>query len=267
MESETVKLTRRDSLAVITLNRPQARNALTPDMISALGDAIQSCRSRDVRAVLITGTDGAFCSGADVKNLLDHQEGGGSEALSSHLRGLADELHQRVILGIRRLEKPAVAAVNGVAAGAGFSLALACDLRVASNNARFLMAYANIGVTADGGSTYMLPRLVGMGKAMEIYTASQPMSAEYALEVGLVNQVIPAANFERHSLEIATRLAQGPTIAYGQVKALFDHSWDNTLESQLDAETNAISQIVLTNDFQEGIKAFTQKRQPWFQGS
>ncbi|MDA0733822.1 MAG: enoyl-CoA hydratase-related protein [Chloroflexi bacterium] len=267
MASETIKLSRGESLAVITLNRPEARNALTPDMISALGEAIQSCQNQEVRAVLITGADGAFCSGADVKDLLSRQEQEGDKAVSSHLRGLADELHQRVILGIRRLEKPVVAAVNGVAAGAGFSLALACDLRLASSNARFLMAYANIGVTADGGSTYMLPRLVGMSKAMEIYTASQPMSAEYAHELGLVNQVIPTANFERHSLEIATRLAQGPTIAYGQVKALFDRSWDSTLESQLDAETDAISQIALTNDFQEGIKAFTQKRQPWFQGS
>ena len=267
MDAETIKLTRRDSLAVITLNRPEARNALTPDMISALGQAIQSCQNREVRAVLISGAEGAFCAGADVKDLLAHQEQEGAEAISSHLREMADELHREVILGIRRLNKPVVAAVNGVAAGAGFSLALCCDLRLASSNARFLMAYANIGVTADGGSTYMLPRLVGMGKAMEIYTASQPMSAEYAQELGLVNQVIPAANFERHSIEIATRLSQGPTIAYGQVKGLFERSWDSTLEAQLDAETDAISQIALTNDFQEGIKAFTQKRQPRFQGN
>ena len=267
MPPETVKLARRDSLAVITVDRPEARNALTPAMISALGQAIESCQPRDVRAVLITGTNGAFCSGADVNDLLGHQEAGGGEDLSRHLRELAGELHQRVILGIRRLEKPVVAAVNGVAAGAGFSLALACDLRLASHNSRFLMAYANIGATADGGSTWLLPRLVGMGRAMEIYTASQPMSAEYARELGLVNQVIPAANFEHHSLEIATRLAQGPTIAFGRVKALFDRSWETTLESQLDAETDAITRIALTNDFQEGIKAFTQKRQPWFQGS
>lgn len=267
MQPETVKLTRRDSLSVITVDRPESRNALTPAMISALGQAIESCQHRDVRAVLITGTGGAFCSGADINDLLSHHETGGGEALSQHLRGLADEFHQRVILGIRLLEKPVVAAVNGVAAGAGFSLALACDLRLASQNSRFLMAYANIGVTADGGSTYLLPRLVGLGRAMEIYTASQPMSAEYAREMGLVNQVIPQANFEQHSLEIATRLAQGPTIAYGQVKALFNRSWDSTLQSQLEAETNAIGQIAFTKDFQEGIAAFTQKRQPWFQGS
>ena len=186
--------------------------------------------------------------------------------MSRHISGLADALHREVIIAIRRLEKPVVAAINGVAAGAGFSLALACDLRVASSSSRFIMAYANIGCTADGGSTFMLPRLVGAGKAMEIYMASQPIGAEYALELGLVNQVCPTDNFDRHALETATRLAQGPTVAYGRVKALFDRSWENDLESQLAAETEAISNITATGDFQEGIRAFTQKRIPWFQG-
>ena len=267
MASEAVKFSRMDALAVITLNRPQTRNALGPSMVSDLGAALQSCQRSDVRAVLITGTDGAFCSGADLKDLVSRQEEAGAEGLSQYLRSLADDLHRGVILAIRQLEKPVVAAVNGVAAGAGFSLALACDLRLVSSSARFLMAYANIGCTADGGSTYLLPRLVGLGKAMEIYTASQPMSAEYAQEMGLVNQIIPAETFERHSLEIASRLAQGPTAAYARVKALFNASWDSSLEAQLDAETLAIGQIALTQDFQEGIKAFTQKRQPWFQGN
>ena len=266
MASEQVKLNRQDSLAVITLDRPESRNALSPDMVAELGQALQRCRRPDVRAVLITGTDNAFCAGADVKDLVQVLEEGGPEALSRHLRSLADLLHQRVILGIRRLEKPVVAGINGVAAGAGFSLALACDLRLASHNARFLMAYANIGAAADGGSTWMLPRLVGPGRALEIYTASQPISAEYALGLGLVNQVIPAETFERHSREIATRLAQGPTLAYGSVKALFDQSWDTNLEDQLNAETEAMARIALTRDFQEGIRAFAQKRQPWFQG-
>ena len=266
MPEEQVNLSRKDALAVITLNRPEARNALSPTMITVLGDALQTCQRSDIRAVMLTGSGGAFCSGADVKDFLEHQESGGSQALSNHLHSLADELHQRVVIPIRRLEKPVIAAVNGVAAGAGFSLALACDLRLAASNARFLMAYGNIGCTADGGSTFMLPRLVGLSKAMELYTASQPIGAEYARELGLVNQVIPEDHFPRHSLEAATRLAQGPTKAYGRVKQLFNQSWENTLEAQLDAETEAISQIVLTRDFQEGVKAFAEKRQPWFQG-
>ena len=261
-----VEFTRKDTLAVITLNRPEARNALSPDMVPELGSAIANCARPEIRAVVITGAGGAFCAGADVKNFADALEFEGPEGLSAHLHNLADALHREVILGIRQLEKPVIAAVNGVAAGAGFSLALACDLRVASANARFLMAYAGIGCTADGGSTYMLPRLVGLGKAMEIYLASQPLGAEYARELGLVNQVWPTENFERHYLEMATRLAQGPTIAYGRVKAMFANSWGATLEDQLAVETEAISNIAHTGDFQEGVKAFTQKRQAWFQG-
>jgi 2-(1,2-epoxy-1,2-dihydrophenyl)acetyl-CoA isomerase len=266
MPYEQIKFSKQDALAVITLDRPEARNALSPDMVAELGRVLQSCRSLDVRAVLITGAGGAFCSGVDVKDFVAQLEEAGPEALSQHLRELAGTLHREVIQTIRQLEKPVVAGINGVAAGAGFSLALACDLRLAASNARFLMAYANLGCTADGGSTYMLPRLVGLSKAMEIYTASQPISADYAHELGLVNQVFPSEGFERHALETTTRLSQGPTLAYGRVKALFDQAWTVSLEAQLDAETEAISNIGLTRDFQEGIKAFTHKRQPWFQG-
>ncbi len=261
-----VQLERKGSLAVIRLNRPEARNALSPEMVSELGNAIKSCRGGDTRAVLLTGTDGAFCSGADVREFSQQLDDGGQEGLSDHLRELADTLHRDVVMGIRRLDKPVVAAINGVAAGAGFSLALACDIRVASSDARFLLAYANIGCTADGGSTYMLPRIVGQGRAMEIYLARQPIGAQYALELGLVSQVFEAGHFERHAMETADRLAQGPTRAYGRVKALFDGSWDSDLATQLDAETDAIADIGLTRDFQEGIRAFSQKRQAWFQG-
>ena len=266
MPSTRIDFERKDSLAVITFNRPESRNALTPEMVADLGRIISDCARPEIRAVLITGSGGAFCAGADVKDFVDSLDSSGPEGLSGHLNRLADALHRDVVMGIRRLEKPVVAAVNGVAAGAGFSLALCCDLRVASADARFIMAYAGIGCTADGGSTYMLPRMVGLGKAMEIYMASQPIGAEYALELGLVNQVCPAENFDRHALETATRLAQGPTLAYGKVKGLFEDSLGATLEDQLNAETEAISNIVRTGDFQEGVKAFTQKRMPWFQG-
>ena len=261
-----VLLEQKGPLAVIRLNRPEARNALSPQMVAELGQALASCRGGDIRAVLLTGTDGAFCAGADVRDFTAQLDEGGPEELSEHLRQLADAVHRDVVMPIRRLDKPVVAAINGVAAGAGFSLALACDLRVASSDARFLLAYANIGCTADGGSTYMLPRIVGQGRAMEIYLARQPIGAQYALELGLVSQVFEASHFERHAMETADRLAQGPTRAYGQVKALFDGSWDSDLPTQLDAETDAIANIGLTGDFQEGIRAFSQKRQAWFQG-
>ena len=257
---------RKGALGVIRLNRPEARNALSPAMVAELGQAVASCGAGDIRAVLLTGTGGAFCAGADVRDFAAQLESDGPEGLSAHLRRLADDLHREVIIGIRRLDKPVVAAVNGVAAGAGFSLALACDLRVAAADARFLLAYANIGCTADGSSTYMLPRIVGQGRAMEIYLARQPIGAQYALELGLVSQVFEPAHFERHAMETADRLAQGPTRAYGQVKALFDSAWHSDLATQLDAETDAIANIALTGDFQEGIRAFAQKRAAWFQG-
>ena len=266
MASEHVRLTKKDNVGVITLDRPEARNALSPDMIANLGRALQSCRSPDIRAVLITGVGGAFCAGADVKDFVAQLEQSGPEGLSQHLRDLAGTLHREVILTIRQLEKPVVAGINGVAAGSGFSLMLACDMRVASSNARFFMAYANIGATPDGGSTSLLPRLVGQGRAMEIFLASQPLSAERALEMGLVSQVCPAADFDRHLQETVTRLARGPTLAYGRTKALFERCWDADLESQMEAEAEAIANIGLTHDFQEGIGAFARKRQPRFGG-
>ena len=266
MTQKNIKFKKMDGVGMITMDRPESRNALTPEMIEEMGKAIESCKRPDVRAVLLTGSGGAFCSGADVKNMVETLETGGPQGLHEHIHTVADVLHNKVVLGLRRLEKPVVAAINGVAAGAGFSLMLGCDLRVAASSARFMMAYANIGATADGGSTYLLPRLVGSGRAMEIYLASQPISAQAALEMGLVNQVVDDEALQSHAMETAVRLAQGPTVAYGRVKALFDQSWDKDIAAQLDAETKGIADSALTADFQEGIKAFAERRQARFQG-
>ena len=266
MAGELVNLNNIGAVGIITLNRPEARNALNPKMFQELSSAIQDCRDPDIRAVIITGSGGSFCAGADVKDFVNQLENSGPEGLHEHLKHRADTFHRDVIIPIRQLDKPVIASIDGVAAGGGLSLALACDLRVASDRARFLMAYANIGATADGGSTYLLPRMIGTARAMELYLSDQPIGAERALDLGLVNQVFPAAELERSTLEFAARLAQGPTVAYGRVKALFDSSWDATFAGQLDAETEYISNITMTADFQEGIKAFAEKRSPRFQG-
>jgi 2-(1,2-epoxy-1,2-dihydrophenyl)acetyl-CoA isomerase len=255
-----------DGVGIITMDRPESRNALTPNMVSEMGEAIEACKQPDVRAVLLTGAGGGFCSGADLKFLLETMEKGDQEGLKDYIATLANDLHHKVVTGLRRLEKPVVAGINGVAAGAGFSLTLACDIRVAARGARFLMAYANIGAPADGGSTYLLPRLIGASRAMQMYLASQPTSAEAALEMGLVNQVVEDDALHQHAMETAVRLAQGPTAAFARVKALFDSSWENDLATQLDLETTAFADISLTSDFQEGIKAFTERRQARFQG-
>lgn len=266
MADESVKFHVSGAVGVITLDSPETRNALTPEMIGELGRAIESCAPPNVRSVLLTGAGGAFCAGANVRQLVATLEEKGPEGVSQAIRELADALHNQVVLPLRRLPKPVVAGINGAAAGAGFSLALAADLRVAAQNARFLMAYANIGAPADGGSTWLLPRLLGAGRAMELYLASQPIGAPRALELGLVSQVCSDEELERHALETATRLAEGPTIAYGRVKELYERSWDSTLESQLDAETEAFAKTAHSRDFQEGIRAFAARRQPWFQG-
>lgn len=266
MANEAVKFQISGAVGIITLDRPESRNALTPDMIGELRRAVGACAAPHIRAVLLTGAGGAFCAGADVRQLAEVLEQGGAEALSRQIRGLADALHHQVVLPLLRLPKPVVAAVNGAAAGAGFSLTLAAELRLAAQNARFLMAYANIGAPADGGSTWLLPRLLGAGAAMELYLASQPIGAPRALELGLVSQVCPDAELPRHALETAERLAAGPTAAYARVKELYRRSWHSTVEAQLDAETEAFAEIALTRDFQEGIRAFAARRQPWFQG-
>ena len=261
-----IKFEKIDGVGIITLNRPESRNALTPQMISEIAEAIEVCKKPDVRAVLLTGAGQGFCSGADVKNFVEVLDSDGPQGLHDHISTLADVLHTKVVLGFRRLEKPVVAGINGVAAGGGFSLMLGCDLRVAASGARFLMAYANIGATADGGSTYLLPRLVGSGRAMELYLASQPTSAQAALEMGLVSQVVADDDLHRHAMETAVRLARGPTVAYGRVKALLDDSWDKDIATQLDAETEGIADSALTTDFQEGIRAFAERRQARFGG-
>ena len=255
-----------DGVGIITMNRPESRNALTLNMVSEMGEAIEACKRPDVRAVLLTGASGGFCSGADLKFLLEIQEKGDEKGIQEYITTLANDLHHKVVIGLRRLEKPVVAGINGVAAGAGFSLTLGCDIRVAARGARFLMAYANIGAPADGGSTYLLPRLIGASRAMELYLASQPTSAQAALEMGLVNHVVEDDALHQHAMETAVRLAQGPTAAFARVKALFDSSWENDIATQLDAETAAFADICLTADFQEGIKAFTERRQARFQG-
>ena len=266
MADEQVKFEELDGVGIITLNRPESRNALTMQMVTEIAAAIEECKKPDIRAVLLTGAGQGFCSGADVKFVLEALNENGKEGLQDYIRKLADDLHTKVVLGLRNLEKPVVAGINGVAAGAGFSLILGCDLRVAATSAQFLMAYANIGAPADGGSTYLLPRLIGAGRAMELYLASQPTGAQAALAMGLVTQVVDAAVLPRHAMEAAVRMAQGPTSAYARVKSLMNSSWENDLPAQLDAETRAFVDISQTADFQEGITAFAERRQANFQG-
>ena len=266
MAQQAVLFHMQEGVATITLNRPEARNALTPEMGADLAAALSQAESQQARCVVITGSGGAFCAGADIRDFQQVLDQGGPEAVSSHLLTLATRLHEEVILKIRRLAVPVIAALNGVAAGAGFSLALAADLRIASEDAQLVMGYAGIGLTADGGSTYLLPRLIGQGRAMEMYLNNSVVDAHQALAIGLVSQVVPPSQFDETVSSAAQRLARGPTVPYGRLKALMDAAWTQEASPQLEAEAQALADMGLTADFREGITAFLEKRSPRFQG-
>jgi 2-(1,2-epoxy-1,2-dihydrophenyl)acetyl-CoA isomerase len=252
-------------VATITLNRPQALNAIIPPMMDQFQEALERSQGAGVRAVVVTGAGRAFCAGADVKSFAAAMAQD-PKAMPGFVQGLAAGLHRKIILPLRRFPAPVLAAVNGPAAGAGLSLALACDLRIAAEEARLTMAYSGIGATADGGSSYYLPRLIGQARAMELYLLNPQLPARWALELGLVTEVVPQADLAARARELAMGLAQGPTWAYRRVKALMDATWNATLEEQLEREADAIGEAAATGDMAEGIRAFVDKRAPQFSG-
>ena len=266
MEQNKILFRRDGNVAVITFNRPEARNALTADMVNDLVAALINAEDGSVRCLVITGSGGAFCAGADVNEFIQTLAEAGPQGISKSLHARATHGHEQIILRIRNLAKPVIASVGGVAAGMGFSLALACDLRVASEDAQLVMAFSRIGLSADSGATYLLPRLVGQGRAMEMYLNNTVVDAHRALEMGLVSHVWPAVELEERTMMLAQRLAAGPTAAYARVKALIDSGWTSDLSRQLENEAQAIADMGITADFSEGISAFTEKRPPRFQG-
>ena len=254
---------RRDHVAWITFNRPQAFNAINLQATQEFCDIVNRCSiDTSIRAVVLTGAgDRAFCAGGDVAEFV--QRGDEVEML---LREMTSALHT----GVSRLawlRAPVIAAVNGVAAGAGLSLAACCDLAVAADTARFTSAYTQIGLTPDGSSTYFLTRLVGERRVKELYLTNRVLTAPEALDWGLVNRVVPAADLMAEVTQLATQLAKGPTQAYEGVKQLVRMSGHDTLESQIERETRSIAQMSRTRDAREGLKAFVEKRKPRFVGA
>jgi 2-(1,2-epoxy-1,2-dihydrophenyl)acetyl-CoA isomerase len=253
-----------DGLAWITLNRPKAYNALNKDLAGRLLDAVIRCDEDDaVRAVVITGNGASFCSGGDIRQMNDAAAQDGSAA--PFLKTLTVSLHE-AIATIAHMAKPVVMAVNGAAAGAGFSLALAGDLVLAADSAKFTVAYTAIGLAPDGSSTFTLPRLVGPKRAFELMCTNRALSAEEAKALGLVNQVFPQAEFATRARQFAADLARGPTAALGYAKRLVTLSAQSSLETQMEHERRAIAACGRTADFREGTEAFFAKRRPTFQG-
>ncbi len=251
----------RDHIAHITLNRPDAANAINLDLARDLMHAALQCsEDPSIRAVVITGAGRMFCAGGDLKSFAAH-----SEKLSYHLKEVTTYLHA-AMSRFMRMDPPVIAAVNGTAAGAGMSLACACDLVLAAESARFTMAYTRAGLTPDGSSTYFLPRIVGIKRALELTFTNRMLSAREAQGWGLVMRVVPDEQLLPEAEALARELASGATKALGVAKRLFHRGWTETLETQMEHETQAIANIARTADAREGIFAFLEKRAPQFKG-
>ncbi|GAB3487706.1 enoyl-CoA hydratase-related protein [Nocardiopsis coralliicola] len=250
-----------EGVATITLERPDAMNSLNGGAKDALLAAVERAKSDpSARAVLLTGSGRAFSAGQDLK---EHG------ANLSEGRGLDDTVRRHynpIVLGLAQMPKPVVAAVNGVAAGAGAGLAFACDLRIASEKASFLMAFANVGLGSDTGASWTLPRLIGHARAAEMLLLAEPVTAARALEIGLVNRVVPADELAAEARALAVRLANGPTVAYAAIKAELAFGQALDLSRALDMEAGLQDQCVDTVDHKNATLAFLEKRTPEFEG-
>jgi len=260
MAYETIRYELTEGVATITLNRPQRLNAFNDEMIRETTAALRDAgRDAAVRCVVITGEGRAFSSGQDLADVQERQDG---FSIGEHLR----TGYNRLIKQMVTLEKPVIGAINGVAAGAGCSVALACDLRIAADSASFIEVFSKVGLIPDSGSTWLLPRLIGYTRAYEMAVMAEPVSAEKALQWGLVNDVVPAAQLPEITLAWARRLAKGPTAAFGLTKRAMIRASSMTLAEALEYEAMLQEVAGRTADNREGVTAFLEKRQPQFRG-
>lgn len=246
----------------ITLNRPDVLNSFNAQMARELRGALDDARAdKTVRAVLLTGAGRAFCAGQDLSDVPASTEGAPAD-LGLHLRGTYNAL----IKAIRKLELPVVCAVNGVAAGAGANLAIACDVVLASENASFIQSFAKVGLIPDSGGTFFLPRIVGLPRATALMMTADKIDARRAYEIGMVYRVCPAETLQEDAMALATQLAEMPTRGLGLTKRALNASLTNDLEAQLDLEADLQTEAGRTHDFAEGVRSFLEKRKPNFTG-
>lgn len=264
MSFETVKYNCEDSVATITFNRPEALNALSLQLTTDLKAAIEKAVEDKARAVILTGEGRAFCSGGDLREMqaMWQKEGRIEAFLEKPLKALHD-----VILLIRETPIPFLAAVQGVCAGAGTNFALACDLVFAAENASFNEGFVKIGLSPDCGGSFFLPRAVGEKIAAELLMTGETVSAERALQIGLINRVVTAESLIEESTKMAQKLAKSPTAVIGRVKKMMNAAFSNSLSEQLDLEHKLQIESGKGGDFKEGVQSFFEKRPPAFTGS
>lgn len=260
MNLKNVQFEIKGGVAHITLNRPDAANTMDHATAQELMQVALACdEDPGVRAAVLTGAGSVFSAGGDLKSF-DAQ----GDALPSHLKEVTTYLHA-AISRLVRMQAPLIASVNGVAAGAGMALVMAADLAIAAESARFVMAYTRVGLTPDGSSTYFLPRLVGLRRALELSLTNRMLTAAEALQWSIVNRVVADAALATETEKLAQELAAGPALAYGATKELLHRSWNESLETQMELEARAIAGMGRTADTREGIAAFIAKRPAVFQ--
>jgi 2-(1,2-epoxy-1,2-dihydrophenyl)acetyl-CoA isomerase len=248
----------KDSIGYITLNRPDKLNSFNREMALLLQEKLDACKAKEVRCVYITGMGKAFSAGQDLAEVADPNGPGMNKTLSEH--------YNPIITRIKRLEKPVVAAINGVAAGAGANIALCCDIVVAAQSASFLQAFSKIGLIPDSGGTHTLPRLIGWQKASALMMLGEKVPAAEAERLGMIYKVLPDESFAAESMKIAVTLAQMPTKGLAYTKQILSMSFTNTLDEQLQEEDVFQQRAAITKDYKEGVQAFLEKRAPVFKG-
>jgi len=263
MAFNEILLEKKEGVAVVTLNRPERFNSFTTSMYREFPRIVDQLRRDDeVKAVILTGAGKGFCAGSDVSDRLGKRlEKGGEESRFENLQQVG-----AMALDIADFDKPIIGAINGAAVGAGLSLALLCDIRLASEKARFGAVWLNVGLTADVGATYYLPRIVGREKALELILTREIVGADEALKIGLVSKVFPHDQLMDEARNLARSIATGPSVAVELTKRALQRSFDNDLRTQLDYESYAQNICRQTEDHKEGIRAFAEKRKPLFVG-
>ncbi len=258
MSEQAVVWKKEEGICVITMNQPGSLNAISKAIVAGLEEAMEDCFDSAIRAVVLTGSGRAFCAGGDIAEAIND---GAPHWMLQTPKKLAVATS-----AMRRLPKPVIAAINGPAMGVGMSIAMACDLRIMSDKASLSQSYTSVGLSPDGAWTTTVPRIVGVAKALEMVMLDQPIKADEALRLGLVSMVVPAAELEAETMQLARKLAAGPTKAYAAAKLLINESMLQGMEGQMERERYTISACAETEDFIAGSNAIFNKSQAVFKG-